>query len=164
MVHRTKIKKSPGIHAPGDFFEGRKSKLLFRVALVEFLHTTCSIQQHFLTGVEWVRFRANFNLVHWIRDAIRPHDSFVGFDGRLGQKLELTRGVVKYYISIVWMNIAFHAIASFKYCFSEMRHKDILLNKSDQMFVKDLLKITQNLEKNLVYLLLKSPRLMERIN
>jgi hypothetical protein len=36
------------------------------------------------------------------------------------------------------MNIAFHAIASFKYCFSEMRHKDILLNKSDQMFVKDL--------------------------
>ena len=45
-----------------------------------------------------------------------------------------------------------------------MRHKDILLNKSDQMFVKDLLKITQNLEKNLVYLLLKSPRLMERMN
>lgn len=45
-----------------------------------------------------------------------------------------------------------------------MRHKDILLNKSDQMFIKDLLKITRNLVKNLVYLLLKSPRLMERIN
>jgi hypothetical protein len=164
VLHSTKIKKSPGIHAPGDFFEGRKSKLLFGVALVEFLHTTCSIQQHFLTGVEWVRFRTNFNLVHWIGIAIRPYDSFVGFDGGFGQKLELTRGIVKYYISIVWMNIAFHAIASFKYCFSEMRHKDILLNKSDQMFVKDLLKITQNLEKNLVYLLLKSPLLMERIN
>gem|GEM_PF-3526249 len=45
-----------------------------------------------------------------------------------------------------------------------MRHKDILLNKSDQMFVKDLLKITQNLEENLSYLLLKSPRLMDRMN
>jgi hypothetical protein len=32
------------------------------------------------------------------------------------------------------------------------------------MFVKDLLKITQNLRKNLSYLLLKSPRLMERMN
>ena len=45
-----------------------------------------------------------------------------------------------------------------------MRHKDILLNKSDQMFVKDLLKITQNLRKNLSYLLLKSPRLMDLMN
>ena len=164
MLHRTKIKKSPGICAPGDFFEGRKSKLLFRVALVEFLHTTCSIQHHFLTGVEWVRFRAHFNLVHWIGVAICPNGCLVCFDSRLGQKLELRRGVVKYYVSVVWMNIAFHAIASFKYCFSEMRHKDILLNKSDQMFVKDLLKITQNLGENLSYLLLKSPRLMDRMN
>jgi hypothetical protein len=164
VFHGTKIKKSPGICAPGDFFEGRKSKLLFRVALVEFLHTTCSIQQHFLTGVEWVRLRAHFNLVHWVGVAICPNDCLVSFNGGFGQKLELRRGVVKYHVSVVWMNIAFHAIASFKYCFSEMRHKDILLNKSDQMFVKDLLKITQNLRKNLSYLLLKSPRLMERMN
>ena len=142
MLHRTKIKKSPGIHAPGDFFEGRKSKLLFRVALVEFLHTTCSVQHHFLTCVKWVRLRAHFYFVNRIRVAICPNSCLACFDSRLGQKLELTRGVVKHHVSVVWMNIAFHAIASFKYCFSEMRHKDILLNKSDQMFVKDLLKIT----------------------
>jgi hypothetical protein len=138
VLHRTKIKKSPGIFAPGDFFEERKSKLLLGVTLVEFLHTTCGIQQHFLTGVERVRLRAHFNLKYRVGVAIRPHDSFAGFDGRLRQKLKLRRGVVKYHVSVVWMNIAFHAIASFKYCFSEMRHKDILLNKSDQMFVKDL--------------------------
>jgi hypothetical protein len=111
-----------------------------------------------------VRLRAHFNLKYRVSIAIRPNDSFAGFDGRLRQKLKLRRGVVKYHVSVVWMNIAFHAIASFKYCFSEMRHKDILLNKSDQMFVKDLLKITQNLGENLSYLLLKSPRLMDRMN
>ena len=111
-----------------------------------------------------MRLRAHFNLVHWIRVPISPNDRLAGFNGGFGKKLELRRGVVKYNVSVVWMNIAFHAIASFKYCFSEMRHKDILLNKSDQMFVKDLLKITQNLRKNLSYLLLKSPRLMERMN
>lgn len=117
MLHRTKIKKSPGIFAPGDFFEERKSKLLLGVTLVEFLHTTCGIQQHFLTCVEWVRLRAHFNLVHWVGIAICPYDSFVGFDGRLRQKLKLTRGVVKYHVSVVWMNIAFHAIASFNVAF-----------------------------------------------
>jgi hypothetical protein len=85
-----------------------------------------------------VGLRAYFDFVYRVGVTVFPNDGFVGLDCRLGQKLELTRGIVENDVSVVWVNIAFHAIASFKYCFFEMRHKDILLNKSDQMFVKDL--------------------------
>jgi hypothetical protein len=37
------------------------------------------------------------------------------------------------------VNIASHAMASLFFCFFEMRHKDILLNKFDQIFIEDLL-------------------------
>ncbi len=45
-----------------------------------------------------------------------------------------------------------------------MRHKDILLNKSDQMFTKDLLNNHRKIGTSKPYLLLKSPRLIDRMN
>ena len=64
-----------------------------------------------------MRFRAHFDFINWVGVAICPLNSFTRLDGRLRQKLKLTRGVVKYHVSVVWMNIAFHAIARFNVAF-----------------------------------------------
>lgn len=81
MGHRAKIKKSPGILAPGDFFGLSCQELLLRVSFVEFLHSASSVKKHLLACVEWMRLRAYFDFVNWISLAVSPLDSFASLDG-----------------------------------------------------------------------------------